>query len=71
MFLIHLGDLLSQITTGSQIFESSAATKKAAIRRCLDFLPPLHLLNFSTRPFSGKALKKKPSSSMFQMFLKS
>ena len=34
-------------------------------------LPPLDLLDFSTRPFSSKALKIKPSSSMFQMFLNS
>ena len=67
MFLKHLGDLLFQVT----IFEPSAATKKAAVRRCLDFLPLLHLLDFPARPFSGKALKNKPRSSMFQVFLNS
>ena len=69
MFLKHLGDLLFQITTGSEIFEPSAATKKAVVRR-FKFLPFLHL-DFSTMPFSGKALKNQPSSSLFQMFLNS
>ena len=65
MFLKHLSDLLFQITMSSKIFEQSTATKKAAVKSYLDFLPPLHFLDFSTRPFSGKALKNKPSSSMF------
>ena len=45
--------------------------KKTALRPCLDFLPHLHILNFSTRSFSCKALKSKASSSMCQMSLDS
>ena len=71
MFLKYLDDLLFQITTGFENSEPSAAAEEAAVRDCLDFLPPLHLLDFSARPFYGKALKNKPSSSMFQMFLNS
>ena len=54
MFLKHLVDLPFQTTTGSEISEPSAARKKAPVRRFLNFLPPLHLLNFLKRPFSGK-----------------
>ena len=56
---------------GSEFFEPQAATKKAAVRRYLDFLSPLYLLNFSTRHFFSKALKNKSGSSMFQMPLNS
>ena len=66
MFFKHLADLLFQITAGSKIFEPLTATKKADVRHCLGFFLPLHLLDFATRPFPSKALKKKPSSSMFQ-----
>ena len=35
MFLKHLGDLLFQITRDSEIFQPSAAIKKAAVTRPL------------------------------------
>ena len=71
MFIKHFDDLPFQITTISEIFELLAAIKKAAVRLCLEFLPPLHLLGFSIRSFSVKILKNKPSSSMFQLSLNS
>ena len=44
MFLKHLGDLLFQITTGSEIFEPSAATKKAAVKRSLELIGETRML---------------------------
>ena len=69
MFLKHHGDLLFQITTGYEISEVSAATKKAAVRRCLDFLSPVRLLNFQQDLFPTKLLKTNPLHPCSRCFL--
>ena len=71
MFLKHFGDSLFQTTTGFNTLQPSAATKNAAVKHCLDVLPPLQLLNFWTRLFSDKALKNNPNLAMFQIFFNS
>lgn len=51
-FLKHLGDKFVQITIGSVTFNPSAATIKAAAKRCFDFLPPLlFFLFFQQDPY--------------------
>ena len=44
MFLKLLGDLLFQITTGSETFDPLAATKKAAVKGCLEMTGETRLL---------------------------
>ena len=59
---LHLNTLIIPASSGSN---QEVATKKAAVGRCLEFLPRLHLLDFLARIFFSKDLKTKPSSSMF------
>ena len=59
------------MTARSWIFSPAALTKKAMVNLCLDFLPPLASLPFSTSPFSGRALEKQPVRLYSRYFLTS
>ena len=66
-FRKHRGTLFFLITTGLNTLNPLEETKNATVSHSFDFLPPLHFSVFFANPASGRALKKNPDLSSFQI----